>query len=72
MIDPDRDDLDSTCDEWFYRAAHCPEDWRRTRQKAGTKAFVGRVVVDNEKKYRYTAPEAYNRFLYKTSSREAL
>ena len=24
------------------------------------------------KKYRYTAPEAYNRFLYKTSSREAL
>lgn len=73
MIDPDRDDLDSTCDEWFFTAQRIV---RRIGdelvKKAGTKAFVGRVVVDNEKKYRYTAPEAYNRFLYKTSSREAL
>ena len=73
MIDPDQDDLDSTCDEWFFTAQRIV---RRIGdelvKKAGTKAFVGRVVVDNEKKYRYTAPEAYNRFLYKTSSREAL
>ena len=37
-------------------------------------AFVGRIKVDerNNREYRYNAPEAYNRFLYRTSSREAL
>lgn len=40
--------------------------------QAGANAFVGRTVTENKKARRYTAPEAYNRFLYYTSNRDIL
>ncbi len=60
------------------------KDWWETAQgivrglgrelvaQAGANAFVGREIMENKKPQRYTAPEAYNRFLYFTSTVDAL
>lgn len=74
-IDPDHDDIDSTCDEWFGTAQRIVRKiGAELVEKAGIKAFVGREIEDDktQKRIRYTASEAYNRFLYYTSTRKAL
>lgn len=63
------------CNLWWEQAQGIVRELgRELVNQSGPQAFAGRVIDDVKKKksYRYTAPEAYNRFLYKTSSREAL
>ncbi len=66
-IDPENNDVNEKADEWrdrLYRLA--VEMGRNMVEEAGDAAFVGRVIENKktEKKYRYTAPRAYNSFLY--------
>lgn len=63
------------CNLWWEQAKSIVRELgRELVNQTGPQAFAGRIITDEKKKksYRYTAPEAYNRFLYKTSSREAL
>lgn len=75
-IDPhrDADRKEEVCDRW-WRQAQCivRNLGKELVYQSGPKAFIGRVVQENKQSARrYTAPEAYNRFLYRTSNREAL
>lgn len=66
-IDSDKDDLMQKMDEWqktAYRIA--AQQGEKMVKQAGTAAFVGRRIVNEKAKtsYLYTAPNAYNHFLY--------
>lgn len=67
-IDPETDEPVEKAAEWqeqAYRLA--AELGRQMVEQAGTAAFIGHRVPDKknpEKSYLYTAPEAYNIFLY--------
>lgn len=72
-IDPAVTQIDAACDAWWDEA--CTEARRLGAElvhRSGPKAFVGRTLTENKQSRRYTAPEAYNRFLYYTSNRQAL
>ncbi|MCL4463234.1 MAG: type I-E CRISPR-associated protein Cse1/CasA [Firmicutes bacterium] len=72
-IDPERGEMGSVCDLWWEQARRIVRDLgKELVEQAGTRAFVGRVLTENKKEQRYTAPEAFNRFLYYTSTRDAL
>ncbi len=76
-LNPEVDDLDGRCDEWFELAQQIVRKLGgELVSQAGVSAFVGREVSErikgNAQKRRYTAPEAYNQFLYFTSTRSAL
>lgn len=68
-IDPERDSINDTCTQWWEQAKiiirHFGEE---LVNQTGPQAIVGRYVKEKEKgkdvERRYTAPEAYNRFLY--------
>lgn len=67
-IDPETDEPVEKAAEWqeqAYRLA--AELGRQMVEQAGTAAFIGHRVPDKknpEKSYLYTAPKAYNSFLY--------
>lgn len=71
-IDPETDKLDEKADEWQEKARKlAAELGRQMVERAGNVAFVGhRVEVktggkkDEKKTVLYTAPKAYNSFLY--------
>ena len=71
-IDPETDKLDEKADEWQEKARKlAAELGRQMVERAGNAAFVGhRVEVktggkkDEKKTVLYTAPKAYNSFLY--------
>ena len=71
-IDPETDKLDEKADEWQEKARKlAAELGRQMVERAGNTAFVGhRVEVktggkkDEKKTVLYTAPKAYNSFLY--------
>ena len=71
-IDPETDKLDEKADEWQEKARKlAAELGRQMVERAGNAAFVGhRVEVkkggkkDEKKTDLYTAPKAYNSFLY--------
>ena len=71
-IDPETDKLDEKADEWKEKARKlAAELGRQMVERAGNAAFVGhRVEVktggkkDEKKTVLYTAPKAYNSFLY--------
>lgn len=74
-IDPERDDARkaNVLDLWWEQAKRIVRKLGgELVEQSGPQAFVGRILTENKKEYRYTAPEAYNRFLYSTSSRKAL
>ena len=74
-IDPNRDSMDKACNRWWEEEKRIVRSiGRELVNQCGPQAFVGRSVKDERKnqEYLYTAPEVYNRFLYRTSSREAL
>ncbi|MGI6141841.1 MAG: type I-E CRISPR-associated protein Cse1/CasA [Caldicoprobacterales bacterium] len=74
-INPEQDSMNDTCNKWWEQEKKIIRSLgRELVNQAGPQAFVGRVK-ENEKtnrKYRYSAADAYNQFLYRTSSREAL
>jgi len=74
-IDPVRDEMVTASKHWWEQARRVVlELGRELVEQAGPQAFVGRVLKENgkEKEQRYAAPEVFNRFLYYTSSRDAL
>lgn len=76
-IDPHKDDdkKDELCNQWWEQAKGIIQGLGKEMvNQSGPQAFAGRVEKDERtgKEYRYTAPEAYNRFLYCTSNRETL
>lgn len=78
-IDPEEDDLDSRMDEWWDQAKKITRGiGREMVSLAGPQALVGRRIKEKGKgkgeeiERSYTAPKAYNYFLYRTSNRNAL
>ncbi len=68
-IDPKRDSMNDACTQWWEQAEKIIRDFgKELVSQAGPQAIVGRYVKEKEKgkevERRYTAPEAYNRFLY--------
>ncbi|NLD52369.1 MAG: type I-E CRISPR-associated protein Cse1/CasA [Clostridiales bacterium] len=63
----------SASKEWWETAQRIARGLGRDIvAQAGANAFVGREIKENQKERWYTAPEAYNRFLYCTSTVHAL
>lgn len=72
-IDPDEDDPAKVGEAWWEQSQRIIRGiGRELVEAAGPQAFVGRTASENKTERRYTAPEAYNQFLYRTSSRSAL
>lgn len=76
-IEPGRDGdkKEEICQVWWEKAQSIIRELgRELVNQTGPQSFIGRVVFDKKKnrEYRYTAPEAYNRFLLNTSSPDAL
>ena len=67
-IDPEMDDQDEKMAQWQEQAHQIAKELgRQMVEQAGTAAFVGHRIPDRnnkEKSYLYTAPKAYNSFLY--------
>ena len=67
-IDPEMDDKDEKIAQWQEQAHQIAKELgRQMVEQAGTAAFVGHRIADRnnkEKSYLYTAPKAYNSFLY--------
>lgn len=67
-IDPETDEPVEKAAEWQVQAYRlAAELGRQMVEQAGTAAFIGHRVPDkknSEKSYLYTAPKAYNSFLY--------
>ena len=67
-IDPEMDDQDEKMAQWQEQAHQIAKELgRQMVEQAGTAAFVGHRIADRnnkEKSYLYTAPKAYNSFLY--------
>ena len=62
-INPQTDDIEAIADKWVNITRKVVLDLGAEMvSQAGTKAFVGREVEVKNKKYRYTAPEVYNKF----------
>ena len=77
QINPDVDDLEQQMKDWWEQSRGIVRRLGRDLiGQAGPKAHVGRTVIEKEKgnpvERVYTAPKAYNQFLYKTSSPQAL
>ena len=67
-IDPEMDDKNEKIAQWQEQAHQIAKELgRQMVEQAGTAAFVGHRIADRnnkEKSYLYTAPKAYNSFLY--------
>ena len=64
----EEDDPEESCAAWQKQVKTIIGDLGRDLvSQAGPQAFVGRLTKENKKKYRYTAPEAYTRFLNRLS-----
>lgn len=69
-IDPDEDELSERVDEWKKQACQLAiQLGEQMVEQTGNAAFVGRSIEDKKtkKKYLYTAPKAYNDFLWELS-----
>ena len=74
-IDPEEIERDSICDVWFAEAQCIVRNIGKELIKQCSKnSYIGREIVNNKTnmKNRYAAPELFNTFLWKTSSRDAL
>lgn len=76
-IEPEQDEMSEVCDRWWKQAKRMIQGLgEKLVQQSGRQAFVGHVVKEGPKgkevERRYTAPEAYNYFLWRTATRQAL
>ncbi len=76
-IDPVRDDnrIDEVCEQWWQQARGIVRSiGEELINQTGPQAFVGRDIEDKNKKTRrrYVAPQEYNYFLYRISTRDTL
>lgn len=70
-IDPEQHSIDDSCNHWRDQAKTIIRNLgKELVDQSGPQAFVGRYVTEKirgrEVERRYTAPEAYNQFLYWT------
>lgn len=75
QIDPQTDAVrkETVCDAWWEQErAIVRALGRELVDQAGPQAFTGRTVETKNIPHHYSAPEAYNYFLYRTASRDAL
>lgn len=71
-IDPAVTRPDVACEKWWTLAVRIVRNLgAELMAHSSVKAFIGRAVQES-RVIRYTAPEAYNWFLFRTSCREAL
>src|SRR5690554_586482 len=71
-IDPEQDSMSDKCRQWLEHATKIIRNLgKELVNQSGPQSFVGRYVVEKIKRQeverRYTAPEAYNHFLYQIS-----
>ena len=74
-IRPEQDSMHAACTLWWEQEQRIIRDLGKELVKqAGPQAITGRIKQDDKTKktYHYSAAEAYNQFLYKTSKREFL
>lgn len=76
-IDPQRDEIEKACALWWEQEQRIIRRLgAKIVREAGVQALVGRTVKEKVKgkvvERRYAAPDAYNYFLYRTSSKQAL
>lgn len=72
-INPEKDEMSIICDLWWKQAQRIVRDFgEELVEQVGIKAYAGRTVMENGRMTRYTAPEAFNRFLYETSHKDML
>ncbi len=76
-IDPVGDDnrVDEVCEQWWVQARSIVRSaGEELINQTGPQAFAGRVIEDKKMntKRRYIAPQDYNYFLYRISTRETL
>lgn len=72
-IDTEKDDKTDAADRWWSTAQKIIRGIGRAFiAAAGPQALTGREIEENKVKRLYCAPDAYNYFLYRTSSRQAL
>lgn len=76
-IKPEQDEMSEVCDRWWEQAKRMIRDLgEKLVRQSGRQAFVGHVIKEGPKgkkvERRYTAPEAYNCFLRRTATRQAL
>jgi hypothetical protein len=67
--------MHAACTLWWEQEQRIIRDLGKELVKqAGPQAITGRIKQDDKTKktYHYSAAEAYNQFLYKTSKREFL
>ena len=74
-LDPEKSDMETACEEWWKRLQKISRGLAQELvRQAGPISYVGREFKfnTNDEKQLYTAPRAYNSFLYRISSRETL
>jgi len=76
-IKPEQEEMSEVCDRWWEQAKRMIRDLgEKLVRQSGRQAFVGHVIKEGPKgkkvERRYTAPEAYNCFLRRTATRQAL
>ena len=73
-IDPNRDRMDDVSERWWTQAKRITRNLgKELVGQCGPQAFIGRSeITKSGEEIRHTAPQAYNLFLYATSSRDAL
>lgn len=69
-IDPNEEPDDASARWWVQAQSIVRELGREHVDQCDSRAIVGRFLKENETERRYTATEAYDRFLYFTGSRE--
>lgn len=72
-IDPVHDELHIASLRWWGQARRVILDLGREMvEQCGLRGYAERIVIVDKKEHRYSVPQAYNQFLYKTHSPEAL
>jgi CRISPR system Cascade subunit CasA len=67
-IDPASNNPQEVSAKWWKIAQRIiREVGRELVENCGPRAYIERVVIDNKQELRYSVPQAYNQFLYKTT-----
>ena len=68
-IEPARDKPEEVSARWWEQAQRIVREvGRELVENCGPQAYIERVVIDNKQEHRYSVPQAYNQFLYKTKT----
>jgi len=72
-IDPVDDEPHIASARWWSQAQRIVRELGQEMvEQCGPRAYAERVIKENNQEFRYSVPQAYDRFLYKTRSPDAL